>query len=116
MEARIVLRVVPRGGWNGGERRSWADLHADTQRIGAEILAIKDPAKVADISTSCDPSKGVIEVEAYIEAAKEGAAVDWLVSAFAAAMEAVERGRPEGQRQIELIKRLLYIEYLDDGG
>ncbi|WP_326553040.1 hypothetical protein [Micromonospora sp. NBC_01813] len=79
-----------------------------------EILAVEDSAKVADVSASSDAVEGVIEVEAFIEAEKEGAAVDWLVSAFAAAADAIERRRPAGQRPVGYCKKLLYIEYSND--
>ncbi|MDG4771612.1 hypothetical protein [Solwaraspora sp. WMMD792] len=79
-----------------------------------EILAVENSASVADVSTSSDAIEGVIEVEAFIEAEREGAAVDWLVSAFAVAADAIERRRPGGRPSIKYRKKLLYIEYSND--
>ncbi|WFE20774.1 hypothetical protein O7621_23295 [Solwaraspora sp. WMMD937] len=88
-----------------------AELHADAKHVLEEILGVADAAKVADISTSSDAIEGVIEVEAFVEAETEGAAVDRLVSDFLVAARAVERSRPGVRRPIGYRIHRIYVEY-----
>ncbi|MFG1849679.1 hypothetical protein [Micromonospora carbonacea] len=80
-----------------------------------EMLAAEDPPRVTDVATSSDAQGGTIEVEAFVEAEKEGNAVDWLVDAFTSARASIESRRPTNQRYLEYRKQILYIEYLNDG-
>ncbi|MFF0825005.1 hypothetical protein ACFYUR_31925 [Micromonospora haikouensis] len=80
-----------------------------------EMLAAEDPPRVTDVATSSDAQRGTIEVEAFVEAEKEGNAVDWLVDAFTSARTSIESRRPTNQRYLEYRKQILYIEYLNDG-
>ncbi|MDI5937354.1 MULTISPECIES: hypothetical protein [unclassified Micromonospora] len=80
-----------------------------------EMLAAEDPPRVTDVATSSDAQGGTIEVEAFVEAEKEGNAVDWLVDAFTSARASIENRRPTNQRYLEYQKQILYIEYLNDG-
>lgn len=88
-----------------------AELHADAKHILEGILGVADAAKVADVSTSSDAVEGVIEVEAFVEAETEGAAVDRLVSDFLVAARAVERSQPGVRRPIGYRIQRIYIEY-----